>query len=112
MMSSFLTLTPDFSNKLDPYGTFPVITAIPVEESTIRISPVRPITIFDFSPSEFSEITVRTSSNSKTPSNLAFKLLISETLPAVPPTWKVLRVNWVPGSPMDWAANTPTASPV
>ena len=31
--------------------------------------------------------------------------------PATPPTWKVRRVNWVPGSPMDCAAMIPTASP-
>ena len=30
---------------------------------------------------------------------------------AVPPMWKVRMVSWVPGSPMDWAAMTPTASP-
>jgi hypothetical protein len=26
--------------------------------------------------------------------------------------WKVRIVSWVPGSPMDWAAMTPTASPM
>ncbi len=31
--------------------------------------------------------------------------------PATPPVWKVRMVSWVPGSPMDWAAMTPTASP-
>jgi hypothetical protein len=30
---------------------------------------------------------------------------------AVPPMWKVRMVSWVPGSPIDWAAMTPTASP-
>ena len=36
----------------------------------------------------------------------------SVTLPAPKPAkWKVLRVIWVDGSPIDWAANTPTASP-
>jgi len=33
------------------------------------------------------------------------------TLLAVPPMWKVRMVSWVPGSPMDWAAMMPTASP-
>jgi hypothetical protein len=33
-------------------------------------------------------------------------------LPVVPPTWKVRMVSWVPGSPMDSAAMTPTASPI
>ena len=32
--------------------------------------------------------------------------------PAMPPVWKVRIVSWVPGSPMDWAAITPTASPI
>ncbi len=31
--------------------------------------------------------------------------------PATPPVWKVRMVSWVPGSPMDWAAMMPTASP-
>ena len=31
--------------------------------------------------------------------------------PAMPPVWKVRIVSWVPGSPMDCAAMTPTASP-
>ena len=31
--------------------------------------------------------------------------------PAMPPVWKVRMVSWVPGSPIDWAAMTPTASP-
>ena len=35
----------------------------------------------------------------------------SEVRLAAPPTWKVRMVSWVPGSPMDWAAMTPTASP-
>ena len=30
---------------------------------------------------------------------------------ATPPTWNVRSVNWVPGSPIDCAAITPTASP-
>ena len=30
---------------------------------------------------------------------------------AMPPVWKVRIVSCVPGSPMDWAAMTPTASP-
>jgi hypothetical protein len=31
-----------------------------------------------------------------------------DSLEAVPPMWKVRMVNWVPGSPMDWAAMMPT----
>ena len=29
-----------------------------------------------------------------------------------PPIWNVRMVNWVPGSPIDCAAITPTASPI
>ena len=32
--------------------------------------------------------------------------------PAMPPVWKVRMVSWVPGSPIDWAAMMPTASPM
>ena len=32
--------------------------------------------------------------------------------PATPPVWKVRMVSWVPGSPIDWAAMIPTASPI
>ena len=31
--------------------------------------------------------------------------------PTTPPVWNVRMVSCVPGSPMDWAAMTPTASP-
>ena len=31
---------------------------------------------------------------------------------AAPPIWKVRMVSWVPGSPIDCAAMTPTASPI
>ena len=36
----------------------------------------------------------------------------SSLICAVPPTWKVLIVSWVPGSPIDWAAIIPTHSPI
>ena len=32
--------------------------------------------------------------------------------PATPPVWNVRIVSWVPGSPIDWAAMMPTASPI
>ncbi len=34
--------------------------------------------------------------------------VFSSTLPN---PWKVLRVSWIPGSPIDWTAKTPTESP-
>ncbi len=36
---------------------------------------------------------------------------MSPTPDETPPVWKVRMVSWVPGSPIDWAAMTPTASP-
>jgi len=63
-------------------------------------------------PSGASPLTTFRSSISATPSNLASSLLSSEMLPAIPPTWKVRSVSCVPGSPIDCAATTPTASPV
>jgi hypothetical protein len=46
------------------------------------------------------------------PSWLASTLLTSAPRWAAPPMWKVRIVNCVPGSPMDCAAMTPTASPM
>lgn len=37
---------------------------------------------------------------------------VMSAAPATPPVWKVRMVSWVPGSPMDWAATMPTASPM
>ena len=37
--------------------------------------------------------------------------VMSPLAPATPPVWKVRIVSCVPGSPIDWAAMTPTASP-
>ena len=44
---------------------------------------------------------------SKSSSTLGRPLVISS--PTTPPVWKVRNVNWVPGSPMLWAAIIPTA---
>jgi len=45
------------------------------------------------------------------PSWLASTLDCSAPRCAAPPMWKVRMVSCVPGSPIDWAAITPTASP-
>jgi hypothetical protein len=42
---------------------------------------------------------------------LGFDLLATAAREAAPPTWKVRMVSCVPGSPIDCAAITPTASP-
>ena len=88
-----------------------VLNVIPVFLSTNLISEVREITISTILPSESSPFTVFKSSISATPSNLTANLFSSEMLPAIPPTWNVRKVNCVPGSPIDCAATTPTASP-
>ena len=48
-------------------------------------------------------------SGSKSSSTRGRPCVISS--PATPPVWKVRMVSCVPGSPMDWAAMMPTASP-
>jgi hypothetical protein len=47
-----------------------------------------------------------------TPSLLASTLLAAAARDAAPPMWNVRIVSCVPGSPIDCAAITPTASPV
>ena len=70
-------------------------------------------------PERFMEIssllrpsTTLRSMNLTKPLFLASTLDCSVTRVAVPPMWKVRMVSWVPGSPMDCAAITPTASPI
>ena len=58
-----------------------------------------------------SNSTLRISLNFTMPSLRASIWGCLKTDEAVPPMWKVRIVNWVPGSPMDWAAMMPTASP-
>ena len=89
-----------------------VLNVIPVFLSIILISAVREITISTSSPALSLPLTVLKSSILTFPSNLAINLLSSEMFPATPPTWKVRSVNCVPGSPIDCAAITPTASPL
>ena len=83
-----------------------------VFESKILTSEVLDITILEELPSLSLVLTTFRSSISATPSNFDINEFSSEIFPATPPTWNVLSVNWVPGSPIDWAATTPTASPI
>ena len=89
-----------------------VLNTIPVFLSITFISAVLEITISTCFPSLSFPLTVRKSSMLTLPSNLAVNLFSSEIFPATPPTWNVRSVNWVPGSPIDCAAITPTASPI
>ena len=70
------------------------------------------ITISILSPLSLLDFTVLRSSISILPLFLIVILESAAVLDAVPPTWKVLRVSCVHGSPIDCAAITPTASPL
>ena len=70
------------------------------------------ITTSSFSPALLVVSTALISSKVTNPSYLARILASTAMLEAVPPTWKVLSVSCVPGSPIDCAAMTPTASPI
>ena len=72
-----------------------------VFESRILISVVREITIFELLPTVSLDLTNFKSSISAIPSNLDIYEFSSDILPATPPTWNVLSVNCVPGSPID-----------
>jgi hypothetical protein len=71
-------------------------------------SPVRLMTTWSLPPRS----TVSTLSSLMVLSILAFCLSWAVRRVAAPPMWNVRRVSWVPGSPMDCAAMTPTASPM
>jgi hypothetical protein len=62
--------------------------------------------------SPFLFVTVETLMNCTLPGFVASCFDCSETREAVPPTWNVRIVSCVPGSPIDSAAMTPTASPI
>ena len=80
--------------------------------ATKRNSVERDTTTSVLFPFSSSDVMVLTSSISTIPSLLAVMEGFTETFPAVPPWWKVLSVSCVPGSPIDCAAITPTASPM
>ena len=63
--------------------------------------------------SPFSLTTLRMSSENRTTPAASVTWSVEVALvEAVPPTWKVRIVSWVPGSPMDCAAMMPTAAPI
>ena len=77
------------------------LNTIPVLVSIILISHVLEITKSTWLPSLSVDFTVFKSSISVVPSNFDNNWFSSEILPAIPPTWNVLSVSWVPGSPID-----------
>ena len=62
--------------------------------------------------SPFLFLTVVTLWNLTAPAFLASSVVCSVRWLAVPPMWNVRMVSCVPGSPIDWAAMTPTAMPI
>ena len=78
-----------------------VLKVKPVLSSIILISEVLEITISISALSVSTPLTVLRSSITALPTNFVLKLFSSEILPATPPTWNVLNVNCVPGSPID-----------
>jgi hypothetical protein len=57
-------------------------------------------------------LTVFTLWNFTMPAFFASSVVCSVRWDAVPPMWNVRMVSCVPGSPIDWAAMTPTAMPI
>src|SRR5438552_18811658 len=62
--------------------------------------------------SPFLFVTVLTLMNVTLPGFVDLCFDCSETRDAVPPTWKLLMVSYVPGSPIDSAALPPTLSAI
>ena len=80
--------------------------------SWTTIDPLRFITISPPPlPSEERPMTVCRPWKRTVPPWAASRVDCSATRDAVPPMWNVRIVSCVPGSPMDWAAMTPTAWP-
>ena len=74
--------------------------------------PVRFMTTSSFLPAVALASTNWMFSYRTTPSCRVSCVDCSETRLAVPPMWNVRIVSCVPGSPIDWAAMTPTACPI
>ena len=106
MRSPRLTIWPFSHSRCAPYGTRCVDSSRP-SMSRMAISPERDS---DRCRPRGSVI-VGMSRNSIVPSTGASRFDCSLSC-AAPPMWKVRIVSWVPGSPIDWAAMTPTASPM
>jgi len=90
-----------------PYGTESRLRTWP-SRVWITILPSREVMIRFSSRSS----TIDTRSRATTPAIFDLRWFWAAIRAAVPPMWKVRRVSWVPGSPIDWAARIPTASPM
>ena len=97
-----------FTSKVAPYGTLYCSVIFPWESVIVHI------VFLETTTCSLSLLaTVFISSEKDTiPAPLLKIALSSDELDAAPPIWNVLIVNCVPGSPIDWAATTPTASPL
>ena len=102
-----LTSPPSRSEQLGPVGHLVVLD---LAAAVVRDGDVgRPVD--DDVAALLCPSTALTLWNRMTPSFLASSWDCSRPPMAMPPMWKVRMVSWVPGSPMDWAATMPTASP-
>jgi len=75
------------------------------------MKPVRFMTTISLPPAGLGRSTVCRFSYLATPLCFESSVDWSEMREAVPPMWNVRIVSCVPGSPIDWAATTPTARP-
>jgi hypothetical protein len=101
------TLPPSCTVRVAPYGTLWRSRSRPLS-SEIRISPLREMAMI--SPRAL--VTVRiVGANFATPFDFDSMELATAVRDAAPPMWNVRIVSCVPGSPIDCAAMTPTASP-
>ena len=105
-LSPFFTFEPSLNNNLAPLGTLFLALSLLLESST-TISASLLITTSE----PFESLIIFPLTNLKVPS-IALSMLDCSVCCAAPPIWNVLIVSWVPGSPIDWAAITPTASPL
>ena len=104
---SRVTVAPSSTSRRAPYGTRKRARSRPFG-STSTISQFRLMTTAAL---ELLMTTTRLLI-ATVPSWLASTLLTSAPRWAAPPMWNVRIVSWVPGSPIDCAAITPTASPM
>ena len=100
-----LTSWPSFTKILEPNGMFIEYFSIPLLSIIIFPFLLKIILLENLSSINL------IFSNFSFPSIGAWELDCSTDELAAPPIWNVLIVNWVPGSPIDWAAIIPTASP-
>ena len=102
----FSTLLPSLTRILDPKGILEEYLSPSLSDIFILPFLLKTILLLNRSSIIFMF------SNLTLPETGAIALDCSTEELAAPPMWNVLIVSWVPGSPIDWAAIIPTASPM